>query len=275
MKEKIGIIGFGNMGSAIAEGIKDKYEVFVVDKDTSRLRTIPSKSIAGCISELVELVDIILIAVKPQDIDEVLKEIKSSAKGKMFISIAAGIGTTYIEGKLGNIRVVRAMPNLGVITGKSMTCICRGKFTTQYDIASAKNMFSLIGKVQEVNEDKLDAVTAVSGSGPGYYFDAVVNHYDEYKQDKNRFSEKFIDSLAKAAKEVGLDEQLSLLLAKETIIASELVLTYTKLSPEELRNQVTSKGGTTEAALQILHNGGTLTDAVKAAVMRAKELSRG
>ncbi|MDD2688698.1 MAG: pyrroline-5-carboxylate reductase [Candidatus Omnitrophica bacterium] len=275
MKEKIGIIGFGNMGSAIAERLKDEYDVFVVDKDTSRLRTIPNKSIVGCIPELVELVDIILIAVKPQDIDEVLKEIKLSAKGKMFISIAAGIGTTYIEGKLGNIRVVRAMPNLGAITGKSITCICKGKFTTQDDIASTKNIFSLIGKVQEVNEDKLDAVTAVSGSGPGYYFDAVVNHYDEYKQDKDRFSEKFIDSLAKAAKEVGLDEQLSLLLAKETIIASELVLAYTKLSPEELRNQVTSKGGTTEAALQILHNGGTLTDAVKVAVMRAKELSRG
>lgn len=274
MKNKIGIIGYGNMGSAIAERIQNKNEVFVVDKDVSRLRTIQGMSIIGNISDLVKLVDIILIAVKPQDIDEVLEESKLSAKGKMFISIAAGIETTYIEAKLGDVSVVRAMPNLGAITGRSITCICKGKFATEADVASAKDLFSAIGSVQEIIEDKLDAVTAVSGSGPGYYFDAVVNHYDEYKQDKGRFTEKFINSLAAAAREIGLDEQLSLLLAKETMIASELVLTKTKSSAEELRNQVMSKGGTTEAALIVLHSGGTLSDAVKAALRRARELSR-
>jgi len=275
MRKTIGIIGYGNMGSAIAERIRGNYEVFVVDKDASRLRTMPRESIAANISDLVESAEIILIAVKPQDFDEVLEKSRLSAKGKMFISIAAGIKTTYIEDRLGSIRVVRAMPNLGAIAGKSITCICKGKFTTQDDIGFAKDLFSFIGKVREINEDKMDAVTAVSGSGPGYYFDAVVNRYDEYNQNKEAFCEKFTDSLTRAAKGVGLDEQLSLLLAKETVIASELVLEYTKSSAEELRSQVTSKGGTTEAALQVLHNGGTLIDAVKAAAKRAKELSRG
>lgn len=272
MDKIIGIIGFGNMGSAIAEQIKNNYEVFVVEKDASRLRGIQGMSVVGSISKLVELRDIILIAVKPQDIDVVLEESKLFAKGKIFISIAAGIKTSYIENKLGDAHVVRAMPNLGAITGKSITCVSKGKFAASEDMLFAKELFSFIGKVQELTEDKMDAVTAVSGSGPGYYFDAVANQYEG--KDKNKFCEKFIADLAEAAQDVGLDEQLSLLLAKETVIASESVLTFTKLSAEELRNQVTSKGGTTEAALQILHSGGTLTEAVKAAVKRAKELSK-
>lgn len=277
-KKKIGIIGFGNMGSAIADQIKKKYKVFVADKDTSRLREVKGMSVIGNIAELVELVDVILLAVKPQNFEEVLKEIKLFAKGKFFITIAAGIKTTFIEKRLENVTVVRAMPNLGAKTGHSITCICRGKLASQEEVTLAKDLFSFIGKVQELDEDKMEAVTAVSGSGPGYFFDAVANHYDEYNKDKgnkNRFCENFVNSLAEAAQEIGLDKQLSQLLARETMIASALALRLTNLSAEELRNQVASKGGTTEAALQVLHSGGTLKDAVKAALKRAKELSRG
>jgi pyrroline-5-carboxylate reductase len=220
-------------------------------------------------------VDIILIAVKPQDFDVVLEESKPFAKGKMFISIAAGKETTHIENKLGDVRVVRAMPNLGAITGRSVTCICKGKFATEDDVLLAKDLFSYIGKVQEVAEDKMHAVTAVSGSGPGYYFNEIIRRHDEYSKDKDKFCKEFKASLAQAAKEIGLDEQLSWILADETVIASEVTLKITKSSAEKLRDQVTSKGGTTEAALQVLRNGGTLTDAVKAALKRAKQLSRG
>lgn len=262
------------MGSAIAEQMSGDYELFVFDKDTSRLRQVIGMSVVGSIAEVVTSADAVIIAVKPQDFEVVLEEIQPFAKGKMFISIAAGIQTAYLERNLGNVRVVRVMPNLGAIVGKSMTCICRGKLAGQEDIALARDLFSHIGKVQEVGENMMDIVTGVSGSGPGYYFDAVAKRFDEYLRDKDTFMQEFSASLENAANAAGLEARLSKLLAEETCRASDATLSHTKLKAEELRKQVTSKGGTTEAALQVLNNGGTLTDAVKAAVKRARELSR-
>jgi pyrroline-5-carboxylate reductase len=275
MRDNIGIIGFGNMGAAIADNIRNDYEVFVFDKQSWKLAQARGMFVVGSNSELVKSVDTVIIAVKPQDLDEVLEEAGLFAKNKLFISIAAGIKTTYIENKLAHARVVRAMPNLGAITGNSITCICKGKSARQEDGDLARGLFSYIGKVQEVIEDEMDAVTAISGSGPGYYFDAVVKRSDDYKKDKDKFIKEFIVSLEEAAKKVGLNESLSKLLAEETAIASDIALSCTKSSAEELRDQVASKGGTTEAALEVLHKGGSLVDAARAAVERAKKLSRG
>lgn len=274
MRKTIGIIGYGNMGSAIAEKIRGKYELFVFDKDTSRLKQATGVSVVGSIAEVVTSAEAVIIAVKPQDFDEVLGEVHPFSKGKIFISIAVGIKTTYIERKLGDARVIRAMPNLGAIVGRSVTCICRGRFTRQDDLALANDLFSHIGRVEELPEDMMDIVTGVSGSGPGYYFDFVARRNNDYNQDKNKFMQEFIVSLTGAAREAGLDANLSELLAREICLASDLTLVYTKLTAEELRKKVASKGGTTEAGLEVLQRGGSLTEAVQAAVKRAKELSK-
>jgi len=277
-RKKIGIVGYGNMGSAIAENIKSAYEVFVFDKDSSKLQQAQGISFSKDIRDLINSVDIVVLAVKPQDFDPVLKEIKGLTEGKIFVTIAAGVTANYIEKQLGKIKVVRAMPNLGVITGKSMTCICKGKFAGKEDFDLAKELFMHVGKVREVDESKMNAVTAVSGSGPGYYFNEIVKRPDDYARDKNKFIKEFETSLAEAAREIGLDEEMSLLLARETVILSDVTFEIVKKidnsGAEQLRDKVTSKGGTTEAGLKVINSGGSLADAVKAALKRAEELSK-
>jgi pyrroline-5-carboxylate reductase len=120
----------------------------------------------------------------------------------------------------------------------------------------------------------MDAATAISGSGPGYYFDIVESHQKEYKDNPNKILKDFINSLAEAAEGIGFSKEEARLLAMNTGPASQLLLEKTKLSPQDLKKQITSKGGTTEAGLEVLHKGGSLIEAVKAALKRAKELSK-
>jgi len=276
MKEKIGIIGFGNMGSAIAERLKAQVAVF--DKDNLKTRNLKGgiKVMLSAASVLEES-DVIIIAVKPQDVSSLLDTIKKPAKGanKLFISIAAGITTGYIEKALSNARVIRAMPNVGAKIGKSVTCICKGNFATQEDLEVARGIFSRIGEVQELNEDMMDAATAISGSGPAYYFYAIETNFDKYRNSHQQFQQDFMVALSKAAGAIGFDEKTAQFLANWTVVYSDLLLKETGLAPQDLRKQVTSKGGTTEAALEVLSRGGSLAEAVKSAVKRAKELAKG
>jgi pyrroline-5-carboxylate reductase len=119
----------------------------------------------------------------------------------------------------------------------------------------------------------MNAATAISGSGPGYYFAAVVSRQTDFLANHKKFHDDFIAEFAKAAESIGFDTQTAFFLARRTIVYSDLLLKETKLSAEELRKQVASKGGTTEAALEVLHSGGSLVQAVEAAVKRAQELS--
>lgn len=276
--KKIGIIGFGNMGQAMAQRLKANYAVGAFDKDATKLESTGDlvKKILN-LALLIQDSEIVIIAVKPQDFSAVLETIQrvSFSTDKLLISIAAGITTGYVEKFLGSVRVIRAMPNVGAKIGKSVTCICKGSFATNQDLEMAKEIFTDIGEVQELSEDMMNAATAISGSGPAYYFRAIETNPDEYKNNHKKFHEEFISSLSKAARDIGFDEKVAQFLAHWTVVYSDLLLKQTGLAPEELRRQVTSKGGTTEAALEILHSGGTLVDAVKAAVERAKTLSRG
>jgi len=263
------------MGQAIGEQLKADYLIFACDKDKSKLENLKGINIEKSCLNLVGKVDTVILAVKPQELEELLNKIKPEVKGKPIISIAAGISTGYIEKLLDNARVIRAMPNIGAKIGKSVTCICKGLFATEEDLGTAKEIFNNIGEVQELSEDMMNAATAISGSGPGYYFYAIELNFEEYKTNHKKFHEDFVNSLAKAAREVGFNEKTAQFLAHWTIVYSDLLLKETGLKPGELKKQVISKGGTTEAALEVLHRGGTLVDAVKAAVERAKALSRG
>lgn len=274
MKKVIGIIGFGNMGSAIAGSIKAAYQVLVFDKDRAKLEGLAGISIADNIAELVAQAEIIILAVKPQDFEPLLNEIGSGIKDKLAVSIAAGVATTYVEKRLRNARVARVMPNMPAKIGKGVSCVTAGRSATPDDIKATKDIFANLGQVMALKEEMMDAATAVSGSGPGFYFNEVESRPDEHKQNCYEFQEDFISRLSKAAEAAGFDEKDAHFLAHHTVTGSELLLKAGGLNAGELKDQVASKGGTTEAGLKILQSGGTLVDAVKAAVKRAKELSK-
>jgi len=170
-KKKVGIVGYGNMGSAIAEGIKGDYSVLVFDKDAGKTAPARGMKTARSLEELLGGSDIVVLAIKPQELGEVLERAKDGFVGKLVVSIAAGIPTSLLEERLGGgCRVVRAMPNLPAKIGKGMVCFCAGKNAGEDDLTDSAGIFSFIGRVMRVDESMMDAVTAVSGSGPGYLY---------------------------------------------------------------------------------------------------------
>lgn len=273
-KRKIGIIGFGSMGRAIAEGIKTKYQIWLYDKDKNKLKGLKDILIAQNNSDLVKKVDTLLLAIKPQDFEAALDEIRSAVSGKLIISIAAGISTGDIERFLGNARVVRVMPNMPLKIGEGMSCLCKGRFAGDDDLAFGKELFNAVGKTLILDEGLMNAATAVSGSGPGYYFDIVESHWQEYQRNPAKLLSDFNNSLMEAAESIGFSHQEAQVLAVNTGIGSNLYLEKIRLSPAEAKKQITSKGGTTEAGLEALHKTNSLKEAVKAALKRAEELAQ-
>jgi len=236
----IGIIGAGNMGMAIASRIKGK--VLLSDKN---------RRISDNIS-VARRSDIIIIAVKPQDMVSVLNEIKPWAKGKLIISIAAGVKTASIEKILGKVSVIRVMPNMPAMVGSGISAVSRGRFAKAGDLKTASGIFSCLGEVVEVKEKMMGAVTAVSGSGPAYYF-------------------LFTRLLEKAAEASGLKKDLAMKLAKATFIGAAEVSRQKNLSMEQFIKKVASKGGTTEAALKVFKSRkleSIIKQAVKAALLK-------
>jgi len=248
--------------AAIIGGVRTKYNVCVAEKDPARQRFLKStyKLSTVDIAELIKRSDILILAVKPQNFEEILQEIKTHLqKRHLIISIAAGITTTYIEKRLGKgVRVIRTMPNLPAQIGKGTTAITEGKYATKKDLSICEQIFNCVGKTIRVAEGKIDAITAVSGSGPAYYF---------------LFAEVFAD----AARNVGLSDAEAVFAVENTLISSSIMLEKQGEDAATLRKKVTSKGGTTEAALEQFFKGKfkeTFVKAVKAAKARAKELSK-
>jgi pyrroline-5-carboxylate reductase len=268
----IGIIGFGNMGSAIGNRIKSEYTVWAFDKDENKTDNLSGISVAGDLADLVNRVDAVILAVKPQDFDTLLTQIKQYIHGRLIISIAAGISTEYIENKLGEVRVIRVMPNLAAKIGKGMICLCKGSFATDNDLDFAKVIFDFMGATIIIKEKMMDAATAVSGSGPGFFYHLIQGRPNEEWGDYA--SKEFIPALSASAQRVGFNSGQAELLAKKTAEGSIALLKETGLSPEALRMQVASKGGTTEAGLKALQSINSLGRAVEAALKRAGELSK-
>jgi pyrroline-5-carboxylate reductase len=268
----VGIIGFGNMGSAMAERMRrvsynlKKIKILVFDKDAGKTGTIKTADVAKNIKDLVQRVDTVILAVKPQDIDTALAEMKDIKRPNLVISVAAGITTGYIEKALDNVKVVRAMPNLPAKIGKGMTGLCAGKSAVG-DLDWSENLFCSLGAVLIVEETMMNAVTAVSGSGPAYvcYF---------LEKESGRKKHQFLLKFRDAAQKVGFTKKETALLVDTTFSGTVAFLKKTNTSPADLIKQVASKGGTTEAALMVLQNGGSLEEAVLAAKKRAEELSK-
>ncbi|MDD5197047.1 MAG: pyrroline-5-carboxylate reductase [Candidatus Omnitrophica bacterium] len=275
--KKIGIIGFGNMGSVIAQRLsaqKDEYEVFVFDKEKSKLANLAGIKAAKDARDLAAQVEIIILAIKPQDFNHILKDIKGSTGNRLIISIAAGISTGRIEKLLGQARVIRVMPNIGAKVAESVTCLCKGALATDDDLELAQELFYYLGAVRIIDEPMMNAATAISGSGPAYVFYFIENSTLDPENIPEHARHDMMRRLEKAAQGLGFSTEDAAFLAANTTNAAISLLHKTKLPAQELRKQVTSKGGTTEAALEILTRGGSWEEAAQAALKRAQDLAR-
>jgi pyrroline-5-carboxylate reductase len=263
MKPSIGIIGGGNMGTAILERVRSSHDVWVCERDSVQARRLRRKfGVTICdLTSMIPRVQVVIIAVKPQDVVPVLTALgERITPGHLIISIAAGITTVFMEQRLpSKTRIIRAMPNIPSMIGQGMTAVCKGKKASRRDISTAVEILSAVGETVVVPEEALDAVTAVSGSGPAYVF-------------------LFAECLMGAAQSLGLDQGLSRKLVTQTLRGSVGLLAQGREDAAVLRSRVTSKGGTTQAALAVLEKKKLrviFQQALAAAVKRAQELSQG
>ena len=266
--EKLGFIGIGNMGEALIRGIIgagliSPADILARDLDVDRLSNLSNELRIAAVEsnrELVRRADIVLIALKPNVIHSVLSEISSDlSQPKWCISIAAGVSTAAIEDALqADSPVVRVMPNTPAMVREGMAAICPGKHASKEHIRKTQQIFQAVGKAIVVKEEKLmDAVTALSGSGPAFVF-------------------LVIESLTDAGVKLGLSYADASIMAAQTVLGASKMLLETGEHPAVLKNKVTSPGGTTAAGLYELERGSVradIIDAVVAAALRSKQMS--
>ncbi len=265
--KKIGLIGTGKMGEAIIKGIllaklitPDK--IYASDMDPARLKSLEKShgintSRDNC--DVVQNSDIIMIAVKPHIVPKVLEEIKGSIKKQLIISIAAGVPIETYENILPRgSKVVRIMPNIAATVLESASAICSGGAVTGEDEAAAVEIFNSIGRTVMLPEHLLDAVTGLSGSGPAYIF-------------------LIIEALADGGVFEGLDRKTAKTLAAQTVLGAAKMVLEDGVHTGELRDMVTSPGGTTIRGVRVLEDHGVriaMMDAVIEACERSKELGK-
>ena len=273
MKRKIGIIGFGNMGSAIGQRLKAAgYQIVVFDKDKNKTKSLEGLKVAKNITDAIKQTDVVILAIKPQDFDSVLGQIKGYVQDKLIVSIAAGITTGYMEKILGKVKIIRAMPNIGVKIAEAQTCLCKGRNAEDQDLYFVQQLFDEVGKTWVIKEEMIDAATAISGSGPAYiYYDMEIKKINPLNVSE-KIKQGYIDRLKAAAEKVSFNSEIAMDLTVSTL-GTSLHLARVML-PAELIKLITSKGGTTEAALQVLAKGGSWEEAALAAKKRAEELSK-
>ncbi len=275
--EKVGFIGAGNMAEAIAgaligSGVYKNKNIMMSDINTDRLDFIKNMYGAEITTNSADLVmksDIIILSVKPQIMETVLNNITSSFETnnrKLFISIAAGIKSEKIESYLYNnktdetkslLPVVRVMPNTPSMVLSGMSGMSVNKYCTDSDIEVTRVILQSMGKVIQVKEEEIDAITAMSGSGPAYIF-------------------YFIESMMQAGVDMGFSDDVTKLLTLETFKGALKLMEKSGESPDVLRKNVTSPGGTTEAALKVMEDRNiknSIVDAIKTAKKRSIELS--
>lgn len=261
---KIGFIGCGNMAKAIIKGVISGkvFEQGDINASAKSFDALSSfcaenginaqKSNALCAQNS----DIIILAVKPQMFGEVLPEIAEFAAEKAVISIAAGKNISFIKTYLPKSRIIRIMPNLCAQIGCSVSALCAEGSCTEQDLTVAKSIFKSIGSVYEIDEKNFSAFSAAACCSPAFSF-------------------MYIDALAKAASDLGLDEKTALECAAQSVIGSAKLLLNSSDSPQELVNKVCSPGGTTIEGVNTLREREfekTLTAAVKASYEKDKKL---
>lgn len=243
MNKKIGFIGGGKMAQAIISGIIkadffNSDEIFVSEPNATCAGKIKNEfniNICANNQELVTTSDIIVFAVKPFIINDIINDIKATIdENKLIITILAGISSNYIQKELGiNIPIIRVMPNTPALVNAGMSALAKGAFATDNNISFAKKLFECLGKAIIVDENKIDIITAISGSSPAFFY-------------------YFIDEMAKSAEKMGLDYNTALLACAQSALGSSKMILETGISPTTLIDNVTTKGGTTEVGMNIL-----------------------
>ncbi len=270
--KKIGFVGGGNMTEALVKGLVtapsiDLKNICVSDLLSERLEYLSRKykiKTTGDNRELVQKSDILVLSVKPQSVKKVLESFVDLVDdSKVIISVAAGIPISLIENTLDaegkkKISVIRTMPNTPALVQEGATAICGSSHTTKQNIKLAHRIFEATGQTVDIEEIHMDAVTGLSGSGPAYIF-------------------MIIEALSDAGVKVGLSREVSNILTIQTILGSAKLARDGGKHPGELKDMVTSPGGTTISGLHMLEEGGirnALMNAVEMATRRSKELGK-
>ncbi|HVQ84375.1 MAG TPA: pyrroline-5-carboxylate reductase [Mycobacterium sp.] len=280
---RIAIIGGGSIGEALLSGLlragRQVKDLVVAERMPERAKYLADtySVLVTSVAEAVENATFVVVAVKPADVESVMGELARAAAAaevesaeQVFVTVAAGVTVTYFESKLpAGTAVVRAMPNAAALVGAGVTALAKGRFVTQAQLEEVSAVFDSVGGVLTVPESHMDAVTALSGSGPAYFF-------------------LMVEALVDAGVAAGLSRQVATDLTAQTMAGSAAMLlermasdqavegeapgTRADATAAQLRATVTSPGGTTAAALRELERGG-LRVAVDAAVQAAKRRS--
>lgn len=263
----IGFLGAGNMAEALIRGLVaagiEPDRIGASGPRPERLARLAAEYNIWTTTDNRELAarsSLLVLSVKPQILVRVVDEVRDSIPdGALLISIAAGVPIDAIESRLAaKVRVVRAMPNTPALVGAAATALARGSHASAEDLERARLVFDAVGITVALDEDQLDAATGLSGSGPAYIF-------------------LIIEALADAGVKVGLSRRTAQKLAAQTVMGSARLLLDTDGHPGQLKDMVTSPGGTAIAGLHTLEQGGlrtTLINAVESATRRARELGR-
>lgn len=264
---KIGFIGGGKMATAIIKGIINSkwcepINIFVSDKNEEALNSLNENYHVYTTMDNLEVVknsNIILLAVKPFVLRDVLNEIKDFVqKDTLILSIAAGISIKTIQEILGDVAVIRIMPNTPALVNEGMSAICKADNVTVEQVEIAKTIFENVGEVIVSDEKYIDIITAISGSGPAFYY-------------------YVIDEIAKAGEKLGLDYQTCLKLSAQTALGSAKMIMETDVTPEQLIINVTTPGGCTAVGNEVLKENKTadiLFDTIKKTAQKANELGK-
>lgn len=266
MNKKIGFIGCGKMASAIIKGIKSSGKDYLIKgsevnpevaEGAQKRLEIP---VLTDNKMLVIDSDVIVLAVKPNYVADILEDIKKEiTPDKLVVSIAAGVSTKKIEDIIGKTRVIRVMPNTPALVLEGMSGVCKGSFARDEDIEFVIGLLSSIGKCIEVKESQIDIVTAISGSGPAFFY-------------------KVIEDMARAGEKLGLDYDKSLMLATQTALGSaQMVFNRGEQSVQTLIDNVATKGGCTFVGISVMndeHSDKLFYDVIEQTTKKANELGK-
>jgi pyrroline-5-carboxylate reductase len=267
LNQKVGFLGAGRMATALAKGLMhtgvcreaDIMASDVLEEQREHFGNETGASVCESNSEVVSESDVVVLAVKPKDVDEVLGSIKDSFKKQLLISIAAGVPISRLEAGLPEgARVIRVMPNTPALVGCGAAAYALGKNATPKDGEICQMILNAVGISFQVPESQLDAVTGLSGSGPAYIYHVI-------------------EALARGGAELGIDPKVSLKLSAQTVQGAAKMILDTGKSPKELIEMVMSPGGTTVEGMAVLVEEEVqigLVAAVKAAARRSKELGQ-
>jgi pyrroline-5-carboxylate reductase len=263
MSAKLGVIGGGVMGSAIvsrllAQGTYQNTDILISEPTLEQQELLNQQYgvIVTGDNSLAAMAPVLLLAVKPQIFDKVVAQLSETNPTQLVISILAGVSIAQLERAFPDRAVIRAMPNTPATVGMGMTAISAGSRVQSADLDLASQLFQAVGEVVIVAESLMDAVTGLSGSGPAYVAIAI-------------------EALADGGVAAGLPRQIADKLALQTVLGTAQLLNESKLHPAQLKDRVTSPGGTTITGITKLEQAGfrsALIEAVVAAAKRSQEL---